>query len=234
MHVKKTLGKIIPKYAILPLFLLVFMNAITYNGSKIITNSMVHHNASIFIDHYIPFWPFFISFYILAFGEWIVGYILIARESKEYCYRYFSAELIAKTICLFFFLVFPTTMERPLADGEGLWLFLTRFIYSMDASVNLFPSIHCLESWMCFRGSQGLKKVPKWYKYFIFFFSVCVCLSTVFVKQHVFIDIIGGILAVEIGLFIAKKWNTGRLFSQIEMKLTRKCSRGSSYESRGK
>lgn len=234
MYLKKFFDKVIPKYAVVPLLLLVLMNTVTYNGSKIITNHMFHHNAAIFIDSYIPFWPVFISFYILAFVQWIVGYILIARESKEYCYRYFSAELIAKSFCLFFFLIFPTTMERPFAEGSGIWLFLTRFIYSIDASVNLFPSIHCLESWMCFRGSLGLKKVPKWYKYFTFFFSICVCLSTVFVKQHVFIDIIGGILVVEIGILFSHKWNTSILFEKIESKLKKRCSRGSKYESRRK
>lgn len=234
MRLKKILFTIIPKYAFVPLILLVLANAITYNGSKFITNSMYHNNASLFIDNYIPFLPIFISFYILAFVQWIVGYILIARESKEYCYQYFSAELIAKMICLFFFLVFPTTIERPCINGSGIWLFLTRFIYSMDAPVNLFPSIHCLESWMCFRGSLGLKKVPKWYSYFTFFFSVLVCLSTVFVKQHVFVDIIGGILVVEIGIFLANKWNTGILFEKIETKLKKRCSRGSKYESRKK
>ncbi|MFQ6930280.1 MAG: hypothetical protein ACLRR3_04235 [Eubacterium sp.] len=49
----------------------------------------------------------------------------------------------------------------------------------------------------------------------------CVC-TLVFehlrkrIKQHVVIDIIGGVLVVEIGLFLAKKLNTKRIFYAIE------------------
>ena len=47
---------------------------------------------------------------------------------------------------------------------------------------------------------------------------VCVC-NTVLIKQHVVIDIIGGVLVVEIGLFLAKKLNTKRIFYAIGNKL---------------
>lgn len=215
---KEKRRQIIPKYAYIPLLTMLIMNFIVYNGSKIFTNSLYHYNASIIIDAYIPFVPFFISFYILAYVQWIVGYIRIAKEDKETCYHFCTAEVIAKLLCLFFFLVFPTTIVRPEVTGNGIWEMLTRFIYSADAPVNLFPSIHCLESWMCFRGTMVLKNVSKKYKIGMFVFTIFVCMSTVFVKQHVFIDIIGGILVVEIGLYITKKFHLGNKFAKISSK----------------
>ena len=60
-----------------------------------------------------------------------------------------------------------------------------------------------------------LKKVPKGYKIGMFIFTLLVCMSTVFVKQHVFIDIIGGILVVEFGLFLTSKFHLGKIWNKI-------------------
>ena len=165
----KKLIEYIPKYARIPLLIIFGMNILTYNGSKIITNHLYHYNATTFIDDLIPFVPIFISIYVLAYIQWIIGYINISREDKRTCYMFLSAELIAKALCLFFFIIFPTTIVRPEITGNSIWENITRFIYNADAPVNLFPSIHCLESWMCFRGSLHLKKVSKSYKFFMLY-----------------------------------------------------------------
>jgi len=52
-------------------------------------------------------------------------------------------------------------------------------------------------------------------KIFMFVSAILVFASTVLIKQHVVIDIIGGVLVVEIGLFLAKKLNTKRIFAMI-------------------
>lgn len=229
---KKKLDKWIPRYSRIPLLLLILANTITYNGTKLYTNHLFHYNAATKIDSYIPFVPFFISFYILAYLQWIIGYIIITRENKKTCYKYVSAGLIAKFLCFIFFILFPTTLIRPIISGNSILETLTKLVYKLDAPVNLFPSIHCLESWMCFRGSLSLKKVPKGYKLIMFIFTVFVCASTVLVKQHVFIDIIGGIMVVEIGIFLANKLNTGKILEKINQKLKVKKCRGSCYEAR--
>ena len=221
----KWIKNIVPKYAIAPLILVVLLNTFVYNGSKLISSHLFHHDFSIFLDDYISFLPVFISVYILAYVHWLVGYIVISRENDKTCYFILSAEVVAKLICLFFFLVVPTTILRPDVIGAGIFENLTRFIYAMDEPVNLFPSIHCLESWMVFRGTMHLKHVSKTYKWIIFIFAILVCMSTVFVKQHVFVDIIGGILVVEIGLYVSRKFHLGRFFEMFNKKLKYKFSR---------
>lgn len=210
--------KIVPKYAIVPLLIVVLLNTLVYNGSKVISSHLTHFSFSTLIDTFIPFVPFFISIYILAYLHWIVGYIVISRENKETCYRILMAEIIAKFLCLLFFLLVPTMMARPEITGSGIWEVLTRFIYAMDEPVNLFPSIHCLESWMVFRGTMYLGHVSKSYKWFMFLFAILVCFSTVLVKQHVFVDILGGIAVVEIGLYCSKKWHIGCFFEKFNLK----------------
>ncbi len=213
---KKKLFNIIPKYAVIPLLGAVLLNFIVYNGSNLLVGSLPHHNFALKIDSIISFIPAFISVYLFAFITWIIGYIVISRESKEVCFFYMSAEMIAKLICLIFFLTLPSTIVRPEITGGGIWNWICRIVYFVDEPVTLFPSIHCLESWMCFRGSMHLKKVPSWYKWLMLISAILVFLSTVFVKQHVFIDIIGGILVVELSLLIAKIFKTGRIFNKIE------------------
>lgn len=216
---KSKFYKIIPRYAIYPLIFIVVMNFVIYYGTSFITRGWFHLDASFLMPSCFPFYSKFIYVYLLAYVQWIVGYIIIARESKQICYEVLSAEFIAKFLCMICFLVFPTTMARPQITGDAFSLFLTRLVYQLDSPVNLFPSIHCLESWMCFRGSQKLKKINSWYLIVQFGLTVLVFLSTVFVHQHVWIDVIGGILVVEIGLFLAKKYHTGQKFERIILKI---------------
>ena len=205
----RNLEKVLPRYGMVVLLALVIFNAVTYFGTRFVTTNMVHHSMKLAIDDRIPFCSFFVVFYILAYVQWIIGYIIIARESKEHCYRYLFGELVAKLICLVVFILFPTTILRPEITGHGLWESLVRFIYEIDAPDNLFPSIHCLESWVCFRGAIHLKKMPKWYAGLMFVSTVLVFASTVLIKQHVFIDMVGAVVAVEIGLLVSK-WLIGK------------------------
>ena len=165
--------------------------------------------------------------YVFAFPTWAIGYIMIAREERKICYRLFIAEILAKALVLVCFFVFPTKMIDPqhyysneIAHGFIGWL--CRFVYSFDEANNLFPSIHCLESWFVFRATFSLKHGGVKYKTFMFISAILVFASVLFVKQHVIIDIIGGIAVVEIALFLSKKYNLGRVFFALERKITGK------------
>lgn len=202
LSMKKKIEKVIPGYGILLLVLVLSMNMITYFGTRIFTQKLEHHVLASPLDDLIPFCPFFISFYILAYIQWCVGFVMIAREEKCFCYRFLFGEMIAKFICLLCFVIYPTTIVRPEIAGNGIWEQLTALIYRLDAPDNLFPSIHCLESWVCFRAAIHMKNTPKWYTGVMFVSSMLVFSSTVFVKQHVVIDMFGAVAACEIGFFI--------------------------------
>lgn len=209
------LEKLIPKYMRLPVVCLLLLNVVTYFGTRFFTAGRTHYDWSLPIDDMLPLVTGMISVYILAFVQWVVGYIVIGRESRNLCYRMYSGEMIAKLICLFFFLCFPTTIMRPEITGIGIFDQLTKLIYSMDAPDNLFPSIHCLESYVCFRGAMYTKRVPIWYKYVMLVMTVLVFASTVLVKQHVVVDILGAVCAVEIGLLVSKRFKMDRIFEKM-------------------
>lgn len=207
---QKKLEKWIPRYARLPLIALLLINFIAYYGSRLLTRGAMFYDLSIALDAQIPFCPAFIVFYILAYAQWFFGFIIIAREDRETCRRVMGGEMIAKLICLACFVAIPTCITRPEVNGNGVFERLTQLIYRCDAPINLFPSIHCLDSWLCFRGAQKLRRVPRWYAPSMLVLTLFVFASTVLVKQHVLVDIPAAILAGEIGLLLMRLRHGGR------------------------
>ena len=221
---------IVPRFARLPLTIVVIFNFVTYYLTRIITADATHYNLSVGIDKVIPFCPIFIIFYVGAYIQWVHGYIYHCKQSKELCNQIAASDLIAKAICFLCFIILPTTIVRPEITGTSIFDKCVKLIYSADLPVNLFPSVHCLESWICFRGAlkmklsvcegYGLKDaIRDPYIIFQFIFTLLVFASTVFIKQHFFVDIIGGIAAVEIGWLITTL--TGDHVKQQEKNLFR-------------
>ena len=204
MVLKRKFDELLPPYTRIPLLSMMCLNGLVYFATRLVTRNLTHYDLSLSVDHSIPFVPAFVVVYVLSYIQWTVGFILIARDSRELCGRVISGELIAKLICLILFLLVPTTMTRPAVTSDGFFNTIVGYIYKLDAPDNLFPSIHCLESWVCFRGAMQMKKVGPWYRYVTLLFSLSVFASTVLIKQHLAVDIVAGILVAEIGQQIAK------------------------------
>lgn len=221
----KYIKKILPLYAVIPIICVLTVNFIAYGLSKVIVSDAVHYSLLLPIDKALPFVPEFIIIYIAAFAQWIAGFLLIAREGKKFCYRFFAAEITAKLICFIFFLFFPTMIERPEIAGTDFCSRLCAMIYAIDTPVNCFPSVHCLESWVCFRSSLLLTNTAKRgnrfrYGYIIFsaVMTIAVFASVVLIKQHFILDIIGGVAVFEIGMLICRKTGADRIFRLLESK----------------
>lgn len=191
---KEVLQYILPDYARLPLVFTVICNVAVYYGSQYITAGWPHHMIDTPFDSWMPFVPWTASVYLGCYLFWIINYILSARQSKEMAYRFLSAELLAKTVCFLFFVVYPTTNIRPEVGQEGFWNGAMRMIYDSDSPVNLFPSIHCLVSWFCYLGIRRDRAIPKAYRIFSFWFAAAVFISTMTTKQHVILDVFGGVI----------------------------------------
>lgn len=79
------MGKVVPKYAIIPLFIMLMVNFFTYNITPIWTDKMIHFSLDTELDRCLPFVPSFVIVYILAYGQWIAGYLAVANTNKNYC-----------------------------------------------------------------------------------------------------------------------------------------------------
>ena len=221
----KGLTRILPAYGVFPVIFSFVFNCLVYSGSRMIAGGWYHHNIETGVDRSIPFVPEFLVIYFGCYVFWAVNYILIARQDRRSVYQFFTGDFISRCICLVSFLAFPTTNTRPLITGSGLWNQAALWLYSIDAADNLFPSIHCLVSWFCYLGIRGRKEIPRWYQSVSMVIAILVFASTLLTKQHVIVDVAGGILLAESCFFIGRKTDLYRIYerfgSRIEQKIRR-------------
>lgn len=154
-------------------------------------------------DEAIPFLPWTIVIYLGCFLFWVVNYYICAIQDKDRRNQFFCADAIAKGICLILFLLIPTTNIRPEIVDYDIWGILMKFLYRIDNADNLFPSIHCLVSWLCWIGVKNRKELPAWYRYFSLMAAIAVCISTLTTRQHVIVDVIAGVSLAEISYYIS-------------------------------
>jgi membrane-associated phospholipid phosphatase len=101
------------------------------------------------------------------------------------------------------------------AEGPGLFNGLLRTIYAADGSnlaFNLFPSYHCLISLYCYLGVRRQPEISKGFRIYSLVMAVLICMSTVFTKQHYFIDIVGGLAISIICYIIVNKIDPGKKY----------------------
>ncbi len=208
--------RLIPRYARKPLVLVILFNFLCYYIPKALESHRSDlHMISTRLDDALPRIPAFILIYVLAYVQWVVAYIVITRDSREHCCRFVSGELSSKIIAMIILLAYPTTFVRPPVEVTNFTTWVMSLIYKSDTPTNLFPSMHCVASWFCFRGSLGLKKMPKWYAWAQGFFSLLVFASVLLVKQHVWPDILGGIAVAEAGILVARLFHGERLIEKL-------------------
>ena len=194
-------------------------NSIAYYGARLIASSWYHHDMTTQVDEMIPYMPWTVSIYWGCYLFWGINYCLCALQDRAARNRFFCADILSRCVCLAFFLLLPTTNIRPeVADG-GVWNFLMRLLYSVDSADNLFPSIHCLVSWLCWIGVRNRKDVSVVYRYFSLFAAVVICISTLTTKQHVIVDVIGGVVLAEVCYLVAGIPAIHAFFSKIMAKL---------------
>lgn len=154
------------------------------------------------VDDAIPF----VKYFALPYSIWIF-YIYVCvvyfffKEPAVY-YRSLLTYTICALICYGIYSVFQTTVPRPFITGNDVFSELMRFIYNRDQPFNCFPSIHCFSSYMVMRMIWTSSFRNKVNVTLITSMSSLIILSTLFVKQHVILDVISAILLVEIVVMV--------------------------------
>jgi membrane-associated phospholipid phosphatase len=164
--------------------------------SSLISQNSVPINSS--IDDRIPFVPWFVIPYVAWMFVLYLAFIYMGLTNRSLYWRTMIAYNAAVTVSNIIFILFPTYMPRPEITGDDLFQKLVLFIYSNDQPVNCFPSIHCLTTYLLFitmiRGQ--LFSVGPRLLISVFLWSIIA--STVLIKQHALVDVIGGIALAEI------------------------------------
>ena len=206
MKLAEKLGKIfgVEPYAARPMLFCAFTNCMAYYLSRIIAKDFYHHDISIAVDNMIPCTPFFWTWmYLASFVVWGINYVIYANQGENYCKKLVLSDFICKFICFSTYILFPTATEFTIVPVTDYWSFLLNFIQSIDQPNNLFPSLHCVVSWIGFRRICEMDKVSKRYKYASLMIVLLIFLSVLFTKQHLVLDIFSGVFVAEIGIHIS-------------------------------
>lgn len=182
------------------------------------------YTLSLNLDNAIPFVPEFIyayiSFYILILA---VPFILYLKNRASF-YKYNVSLFITIIISFVIFVVFPTTVPRPTFEVQGITLWLVNTIYLLDTpSLCCLPSMHCVLCFLMIIYSIMTKDMKLYEKIIVTILSLLVVASTVFIKQHVIIDVILAFIITVVVIFMVDKFKLHeKLQEKIETKMNQK------------
>lgn len=149
------------------------------------------------VDSRIPFCEWFVIPYCLWYPLLVaVGLYLLARDHAAFrrymaflALTFFASELI--------WVLLPNGQDlRPaVMPRDNVLTAVVSGLYSIDTNTNVFPSVHVvgavgalLAVWDCpsLRRRKGLCRLTA-------VLAALICVSTVFIKQHALLDVLGGL-----------------------------------------
>jgi membrane-associated phospholipid phosphatase len=158
-------------------------------------------NLEIGLDTYIPLIPEFAVIYLLHIPMIIFVFAFYWNDYKTY--RSMSLMLMAViSIAIIIYSAFQTVVLRPIIVSTDFYTLLMNTIYKYDMPNNTFPSLHvaltsAISAFVYEKNTKvGMALMP---------LTFLIILSTLFIKQHVFLDIIGGLMLVFV-IFKIKKY----------------------------
>ena len=149
-------------------------------------------------DDKIPFCEYFIIPYFMWFGyvAWILFYLFFTEENDFHkCYSFLFSGM---TIFLIVSTVFPNIhyLRPSIMPRDNIFCDMVLYLYSIDTSTNLWPSIHVYNSMgvlFAVMHSEQLHSKSA-IRLSCFTLTILIILSTVFLKQHSVYDVMTGIL----------------------------------------
>ncbi|MCZ2356465.1 MAG: phosphatase PAP2 family protein [Bacteroidia bacterium] len=151
------------------------------------------------VDAYIPFIPEFVYGYYLYY-LWVLIALPVMR-TRERFYQMVAAFGVLQFSALLTFVLFPSHMNRPEIYADSIAATMVKWIYHADTGFNLLPSLHVGHSILVtlFFYEYARKFLP-----IIVLGTIFIISSTVFIKQHYFIDIPFGVLYAAIAWYVTR------------------------------
>ncbi len=147
------------------------------------------------VDGAIPFLPFMIIPYFFWYAAVAFPFFWLGwRDGPgfiRYCWFIYGA--MSSTYMLY--LLFPNGQNlRPNLEGMTGWAVeAIRWLYSHDAPRNVNPSLHVIDTmavWFALGRDRFLGR--PWFQVVLALVCLAIIASTVFVKQHSLVDVVGG------------------------------------------
>lgn len=158
------------------------------------------------LDECIPFCPTFVIFYCLWYVLLIgTGLFLLVRDGGAFRrYMRFLALTFFLSAAVWFLIPSRQNLRPTHMEESSVFTALLSLLYRMDTNTNVFPSAHvvgaigaALAVWDWQRPGRHPGAVM-----LTALLAVLICLSTVLIKQHAMLDVLGGlVLAAGTGWF---------------------------------
>lgn len=196
---KKSIKQLLVKYkhGLILSYFFIYITWFTILEHTVTTKYTVIHCS---LDDLIPFNELFIIPYFLWFGYIFATVAYFFFKSKQDYYRCCAYLFTGMTICLFIYTVFPNghhlRVNLDTLGRHNIFIDMLSGIYKVDTPTNVFPSIHVFNSvgaLIAINKSERLHKI-KWLQCCAFILTVMICLSTVYLKQHSVLDVLGALI----------------------------------------
>ena len=176
---------------IIPIYGIFYMLAFGYVEQRKVPINIIHMK----IDDYIPFCEYFIVPYLLwfAYVAVTVFYFAFINKNKQEYWQFILTLGIGMTLFIVVSLIYPNGQNlRPELTGDGIFIQLVQYLYTIDTPTNILPSIHVFNSIACCIAVFHHKPFQK-RKVLLTGTAVLttlIVLATVFLKQHTVVDVI--------------------------------------------
>ncbi len=176
------------------------------------------------LDDRIPFCEWFLIFYVSWYVVIVGMQLYTALYDVAACKRYSKFLVISMTISTLTIVLFPTCQElRPETfPRDNVLTRLMGFIYSVDDNCGVFPSEHVIGAVGVFLATAHCKNLRTPGKLTVVgILCGLIIMSTVFVKQHSVLDIVGAIVPCGVAYYFVYVKKESRVRERIA-KLRRK------------
>ena len=199
---------------------LMLSQAFFYWFLKFFQNNPNYINFS--LDQKIPLIPSFIYIYNTFYPFIFLAFYFLFKNDEETYFKGIISGIIGFLLCDIIYLYFPTIMQRSIIPETTNFItdFVLRITYFFDTpALNCFPSIHCLFCFQVIFSYLKTKSIKGKHKIPIVVISLLIIISTVLVKQHYAVDIIGALLVCIITNLLVDITNIySKLKTKIEVK----------------
>ena len=175
-----------------PIFMLMF-----FTVEALVPSDADYWVSYTLLDDYIPFVPAFVLPYCMWYPYLIGTGIFLMLRDRENFLRYMYFIMAGFTSALLFCLLVPNGQDlRPTVFvQDNVFTQLISLIYAADTNTNVFPSMHVIGCaaavFAAFKSVEMSRlRVPS------LILSLFICASTVLIKQHSVLDVIGAAVFV--------------------------------------
>ncbi len=179
---------------VVPAYAVFYMTWFIYLEKR---NNPAYHIIHTFVDDYIPFNEFFVIPYFLWFLFVPAAVLLSVMAGRKEFNKTFTFLSLGMTLFLIISTVYPNgALLRPsVFPRNNIFTAMVRSLYNTDTATNIFPSIHVYNSLGAMFAVLKCKKYENNKVLRISSIVICISiiLSTVFLKQHSFFDVLTGL-----------------------------------------